>query len=329
MKQKPLVIYHAHCFDGFTAAWVFHTLRGDADFHPANYNEPPPDCKGRDVWILDFSYPRDVMKKIIIESAKTVVFDHHKTAEAALSGLLEEIAVSGVQRGNVDRIVFDMNRSGAGITFDELEEEDALKRGFRSPRHNNERAIWLVDYIEDRDLWKQILFRTDAVTAWVASTPMTFKAWSDMYHMGRDVVANRGDFVLQYMHQYGTKALEHARMERIAGYLVPVVNLPYMNCSEYVGRLCHLYPDAPFAASYFRRNDGRWQFSLRSRGDFDVSDVAKAFRGGGHRGAAGFDVETLPWEHAEPIVLCEQTPVTTVEEIASEPVQPKVQSKKK
>jgi len=296
MKQKPLVIYHGGCFDGFTAAWVFHSLRGDADFHPARYGEDPPDCKGRDVWVLDFSYPRDVMKKIIVSSAKTMVFDHHKTAEAALNGILDEIAVSGVQRGNSDKIVFDMNRSGAGITYDELEEADQKKRGFKTPRFNDERAMWLVDYIEDRDLWKQRLFRTQAVTAWIASVPMTFENWQDIYNLGRDLVADRGDFVLQYMFQYGTKALEQAKTENIGGYIVPTVNLPYMNCSEYVGRLALRFPESPFAAGYFRRNDGRWQFSLRSRGEFDVSEVAKEFGGGGHAGAAGFDVAILPWQ---------------------------------
>jgi nanoRNase/pAp phosphatase (c-di-AMP/oligoRNAs hydrolase) len=37
--------------------------------------------------------------------------------------------------------------------------------------------------------------------------------------------------------------------------------------------------------------------SLRSNGDYDVSAIAKAFGGGGHRNAAGFQVpvETLLW----------------------------------
>ena len=31
-----------------------------------------------------------------------------------------------------------------------------------------------------------------------------------------------------------------------------------------------------------------WQYSLRSRSDFDVSEIAKKFGGGGHAKAAGF-----------------------------------------
>ena len=44
------------------------------------------------------------------------------------------------------------------------------------------------------------------------------------------------------------------------------------------------------------RADGRWQFSLRSEGEFDVSAVAQQYGGGGHRNAAGFNAATLPWE---------------------------------
>ena len=41
--------------------------------------------------------------------------------------------------------------------------------------------------------------------------------------------------------------------------------------------------------------DGQAHCSLRSNGDYDVSAIAKAFGGGGHRNAAGFstDINTL------------------------------------
>jgi len=43
-----------------------------------------------------------------------------------------------------------------------------------------------------------------------------------------------------------------------------------------------------FGAAYFVRDDGKKVYSLRSVGDFDVSEVAKKYGGGGHRNAAGF-----------------------------------------
>jgi nanoRNase/pAp phosphatase (c-di-AMP/oligoRNAs hydrolase) len=40
--------------------------------------------------------------------------------------------------------------------------------------------------------------------------------------------------------------------------------------------------------TWFERADGMIQFSLRSQGDIDVSEIAKKYLGGGHQHAAGF-----------------------------------------
>lgn len=58
--------------------------------------------------------------------------------------------------------------------------------------------------------------------------------------------------------------------------------------SEVAGELAE---KTDFGACYFEVAQGRWQYSLRSRGKFDVSEVAKIFGGGGHKGAAGFTVD--------------------------------------
>ncbi|HEY6554426.1 MAG TPA: phosphohydrolase, partial [Vicinamibacteria bacterium] len=48
---------------------------------------------------------------------------------------------------------------------------------------------------------------------------------------------------------------------------------------------------APFVVGWWRRADGLFQYSLRSRGEFDVSAVAMGYGGGGHRNAAGFQLK--------------------------------------
>ncbi|MFH2073911.1 MAG: DHHA1 domain-containing protein [Pseudomonadota bacterium] len=50
-------------------------------------------------------------------------------------------------------------------------------------------------------------------------------------------------------------------------------------------------------AAFGMRADGKWTVSLYStREDVDVSVVCKALGGGGHKGAAGFQSETVPFE---------------------------------
>jgi hypothetical protein len=55
---------------------------------------------------------------------------------------------------------------------------------------------------------------------------------------------------------------------------------------------CRALRAAPFAMGWYQRGDGRYAYSLRSRGDFDVSELAKKYGGGGHKNAAGFLVES-------------------------------------
>ena len=300
MTRRPLVIYHSPCYDGHTAAWVFRKFRGEeADFVGVNYGKgvEPPDCKGRIVYCLDFCFDRDTMiNKVIIPSQSTTVYDHHKTHEAALDGILEEIRhKKGLQRSG-DKIVFDVSRSGAGITYDELEREHSKRTGFLTPRHGGRRPLWLVDYIEDRDIWAWKLPDSKAVAAYTTIVPMTFEDWDVLANAKIEDIVERGQAVQAYIEAYGNKACESARMEKIGNYKVPTINIQYMNCSEHVGKLAELHPTAKFAAGYYRSLTGSWKFSLRSRGDFDVSEVALKYGGGGHKAAAGFEVESLPWD---------------------------------
>ena len=61
------------------------------------------------VYIVDFSYPKDVMVKLLQQDFDLIVLDHHKTAEANLKDL-------ALKPGS--EIHFDMTRSGALMTWE-------------------------------------------------------------------------------------------------------------------------------------------------------------------------------------------------------------------
>lgn len=301
MQRRRVVIVHAACPDGFTAAWLFKKFKGDAEFVYANYGDDPPDVTGAEVWMIDFSYPRKQMiEKIIIPSFKTTVFDHHRTAQADLDKLDQEIRKNyQIQRDRGrDTIVFDMDRSGAGIAFDYFEEELNHKHGFKLFRPHGNRKVRLVDYIEDRDLWKWQQPGSREYSAWVFTLPFTFEAWDELERTPVEDVVKKGAAILKYIDCYGERACEMARLEPIGDYKVPTINVPYMNCSDHINKLLEKNPQAPFVAGYFKQADGKWQVSLRSTDEFDCSEIAKQFGGGGHKRAAGFKVDKLPWEKA-------------------------------
>ena len=78
----------------------------------------------------------------------------------------------------------------------------------------------------------------------------------------------------------------------IQGYTVPTLNTNAL-ISLVGNRLCKLYPQSKFSATFFVRGDSNDRvYSLRLIGDFDVSEVARKFEGGGgHRNAAGFTLK--------------------------------------
>lgn len=266
MKSR-LVIYHGDCRDGFTAAWAAWKKFGDEDteYVAAKHGETTiPIVKERDVYFLDFAIPRASTIFLHDVARSLIVLDHHKTAAADLAGL--------------PYATFDMDRSGAGIAW------DVLHPGVKRP--------WLINYVEDRDLWRFKLPESKEINAWVGAAPSrTFADWDVLERGGTHHAANNGRAVLAYIDGYVLDMAKHAIVVDFDGYKVPVVNAPFAAISELLG---HLAESAPFALGWFQRGDGMYQYSLRSRGPdgVDVSEVAKRYGGGGHRNAAGFQLQT-------------------------------------
>ena len=161
-----------------------------------------------------------------------------------------------------------------------------------------DRAPWLVDYTEDRDLWRHALPETEAVNAALRSYPLDFDLW-DQFEQKNPVstLAFEGRAIRRRERQIVEEHVARARMTRIDEYLVPVVNATTL-FSEIAGELATqpcaaLRGQRPaFGAVYFDRQDGKRQWSLRSAPDgIDVSEIAKKRGGGGHRHAAGFEME--------------------------------------
>lgn len=262
MNAKPLCIYHHGCADGFAAAWaVRHFYLGEVDIHPGIYGEDPPDVTDREVIIVDFSYKRPVMLRMIEQARRVMVIDHHKTAAADL----EDLPAKAIT-------VFDMEQSGAMLTWQTF--------------FTGEAPPLLFDHIQDRDLWRFKLPMTREIMAAVFSYPMDFTTWDKL--MWRPLLdLEREGRALVRKHAADVAALiENAtRWVHFGDLPVPVANVPWMYASDVGGALAR---GNAFAATYYDDEAGR-RFSLRSdSGGADVATIAEAMGGGGHKHAAGF-----------------------------------------
>jgi hypothetical protein len=308
---KPdICVYHGGCDDGFGAALAVHMRWGnDVVYVPGAYGgfEWPRDMDGKRILFVDFSLKQAQMRELVnggivgVRPHSVVVLDHHKTAEAelfpwsiggkdgppvdlrgkrtgksALGRIDELLAMNEME--NVEPIVafFDMHKSGARMAW------EFCHSGYDVPR--------LIEYVEDRDLWRFAIAETKAVSAALRTYPHDFDIWSGFLSDTSRLVTE-GGVVLRGHEKNVGEFIKNRYWTEVGGVKVPVVNVPYHYASDCADAMLKAEPDAPFCASWFKRRDGRIQFSLRSRDDrMDVSEIAKQYGGGGHRNAAGFEM---------------------------------------
>jgi oligoribonuclease NrnB/cAMP/cGMP phosphodiesterase (DHH superfamily) len=225
---------------------------------PIQYGEPAPNVAGRDVLMFDFSFDRETLLRLKDQAASFEVYDHHKTAEAALK--------------DIPGCHFDMNKSGATLAWDYFEP------GKKAPA--------LVHYVEDRDLWRWALPNSREINAAIASFPLTMEAWDELASTNVVQLELEGRAVLRYKQRMVDWIVKGAVEQEMDGHKILVANVSYVNVLSEVGEA--LDKDRPFSACYYWCG-GKKFWSLRSDPNgLDVSAIAKAHGGGGHARAAGF-----------------------------------------
>lgn len=266
-----LLVYHENCPDGFGAALVAHILTNDrvdgstVQYLPARYGSSALDTGGAtEIVIADFSYHLETMLELHRRHpGKITLLDHHRTALERLAGKIPP------------NYTFDLHRSGARLVWDYWVG--------RLGKPATPRPL-LIDYIEDRDLWKWQLPHSREVRAVLKSKPYELALW-------------RGLTIPQLIKE-GTEALEAQRLETgrladtarlvsLAGHQIPAVRTGDLT-SEVGHELLRRFPEAPFSAAWHITDEGQEKWSLRSRPEFDVSRIAQGFGGGGHAHAADF-----------------------------------------
>jgi nanoRNase/pAp phosphatase (c-di-AMP/oligoRNAs hydrolase) len=113
-EYTRVVIYHGGCADGLASAFCFTpaakglaNAMDDTYYHPMNEREfdkdtRMPDLTGKEVYIVDMSYPREILTKIAQIATSVAVFDHHP------SSVMENPPIS--------KYVIDLTKCAAEIT---------------------------------------------------------------------------------------------------------------------------------------------------------------------------------------------------------------------
>jgi oligoribonuclease NrnB/cAMP/cGMP phosphodiesterase (DHH superfamily) len=207
---------------------------------------------------VDFSYARETLETMAAQTQALLVLDHHVTAEKALAGL--------------PYAYFNMKKSGAVLAWEWA----------------HDRPIpWLLDYIQDKDLWTWALPSSREINAAVASYPFEYHLWS---HFKQKELEQEGRAILRYENELVSKLAAQAMLVDFHGAVVPSVHSAVL--TSQIGE--RLSAEHPFCLMWHDR-DGRRYYSMRSREDgTDVGTIAASFGGGGHTHAAGFSISLGP-----------------------------------
>lgn len=282
---KALVICHANCDDGFGAAfafWKFEAYHYDSTVYwPASYGDPHPTVdEDTEVFVLDFSYPPDIMNLFAMQAKEYTVLDHHKTAKEAWDKWLEDEA--NEPYGNM-HVYFDMSQSGAMLAYKEFSTEW------------QQCYLEFFEFLQDRDLWQFKNPDTKFFTQYLRSFPQDFIVWDeiceDICVMGPDsysAIMKAGEALQRRFDQMCAEIIKLGKREVwIDGIKGLECNCPPTFASD-IGNLLAL-ESGTFGHTWICLEDYSLH-SLRSTGDFDVSAIAKSFGGGGHKNAAGFKI---------------------------------------
>jgi oligoribonuclease NrnB/cAMP/cGMP phosphodiesterase (DHH superfamily) len=263
------VIYHKNCNDGTASAYAAWKKFGkDAQYIAMMYGDPMPELKDcTQLYVLDFSFTAEIMQELYNRyNGNVFVIDHHKTAKAALA--------------RFTNCIFNMDKCGAVLSWEYF--------------HPNKKLPKLFEYVQDYDLWKKSLPFTNEATAYLNSYERTiniFKLHETTFEKNFDKIVAEGAAMLRYHERDIQKICQSARKYSWNGIDCVVVNTPGFMSSDVGGALAEQYPDAKFVCCYSDTNEGYRYYSLRSKGDFDVTILAAQFGGGGHKNAAGFLVQ--------------------------------------
>lgn len=264
--KNSICIYHGNCPDGFGAAYaLWRKHRSEFDFYPGIYQQDPPweYLEDKHLYLLDFSYKKDIMEKLIYHTRSVTIIDHHKSAIEDLESL------DGLNK------YFDINHSGCILTWKHVYPLLPIPE--------------VLKYIEDRDLWKFELPNSKAVSMALMSYDYDFEVWDKLISYPIRDLINDGKAILKKFNKdlHELIAINKRRIN-ICGYDVPIINLPYIYASDAGEILCE---NEAFSASYYYKQSSI-NVSLRSNKftGIDVSEIASRFGGGGHKNAAGFEL---------------------------------------
>jgi oligoribonuclease NrnB/cAMP/cGMP phosphodiesterase (DHH superfamily) len=294
-----MIIFYHNDLDGECAAyWVWKFLHNDIHeihFIEMDYGKRFPlniVSKDEPIWILDYSISTSEMEQLLSITNNVVWIDHHKTAIAKYDNFTSKI--NGLRYDGI---------AGCDLTYMYL--SNMYKSG--KQLDVNFDPTWLDNvpmftrYIGDRDVWKFVFgndtnYFTLGLMCYNTSFDTEFpKIWEDLFE-------DQNNKLITWSLINAGKSIQKFNERRAAIHLKS-----YGHILTFEDHTCFALNKGGGSTGDFKNAPGydiyvsyvwdgsKWRISLRSS-KVDVSEIAKKYGGGGHKGAAGFECQVLPWK---------------------------------
>jgi oligoribonuclease NrnB/cAMP/cGMP phosphodiesterase (DHH superfamily) len=288
--KKTLVIYHRADFDGIfcyqIAKKFFDRISGyEVEYLGWDYGDPVPEVAPETI-----VYMLDISVEGLMDHPNLRWVDHHKSAIDKFSPTILGYRIDGVA---ACRLAWQYFNYSSGWDIDKTpDKEDFIERRVHEPR-----AVRLAG---EFDIWDKRDPNAELFQHGLRSQALTDDDWERLLSPSRfpelvDKLLEAGTAV-----QYAKDA-ENASIIKGSGFTVEFEGLTFLACNA------ARYNSLLFTAGILPEHDallgfnftGRhWKVSLYHAPDkqhHDLSLIAVKYGGGGHRGACGFEVKTLPF----------------------------------
>ena len=304
------VFYHAHCLDGFGAAYAAWRHFGDqASYRPMHYDQPweHEDVIGRDVFILDFSFAPATLRTMASMAHRVHLIDHHVSAQQPWAAVLKfrEDGMACYRDPDLPLdLDFNLNKSGARLAWEHFQ------AGVPCPL--------ALQHIEDQDLWRFQLPGTRAFCRALRLSAFDFPTWERIIQDAhapdspryRSMLA-QGEAIenfcaLEVQRLAESQLVMPAILQNVTGL---AINASALFSSDLGHQLAQR--SGTFGLIWQLGQDGMVQVSLRANGKTNVAELAQQQGGGGHPNAAGFQMPAVRF-FAEVLAASPSTPTSSI-----------------
>jgi uncharacterized protein len=302
-------VYHHNDHDGrCSAAIVFNFFKSlnkelvrSIEFYEVNYPvgdtiEPPglDNIKdGERIYILDYHFEDHYINKIMEKTRNITWIDHHKTS-------LDYSYINEIHS------ILDISKAACMLTWEYFHDEpapyavrliqawDIWDLGFSPYVEPFKEGLYLYDHMPTDSIWDLILDPSLGTDTIIVPLSNIYDEHHPIMKIIRDnhpitEIIQRGEICLEYKNRKNKQYIEELSFEAIFnGYKCIVCGIP--EGSKIFGDKINDY-DIGITYSF---NGVNWAVSLYSAKDIDVSEIARQYGGGGHKGAAGYTTTRLP-----------------------------------